>query len=79
MTTAQDIAAWLLERIRTEGRFSQDRAVEQIRETFGPEWVHTLENGHVGIHRDVLREFRKAHDGTVQWDRDRRFWAPRPR
>ena len=75
MTSAQDIAGWMIERIRTEGRLSQDQAVQDIPETFGPEWVRTLENGHTGIHRDVLREFRKAHDGTVQWDRDRRFWS----
>ncbi|MCJ8504126.1 hypothetical protein MRU69_04495 [Kocuria flava] len=78
MTTAQDIAAWLLERIRTEGRLSQDQAVQEIPETFGPEWVRTLENGHTGIHQEVLKEFRKAHGGTVQWDRDRRFWSPKP-
>lgn len=78
MTSAEDIAGWMLERIRTEGRLSQDRAVQEIPEAFGPEWVHTLDNGHAAISREVLKEFRRAHDGTVQWDRDRRFWAPKP-
>ncbi|MFI7493448.1 DUF6953 family protein [Kocuria sp. M4R2S49] len=75
MTSAQDIAHWMVDRIRTEGRLSQDQAVQDIPRTFGPEWVRTLENGHTGISKEVLTEFRKAHGGTVQWDRDRRFWS----
>lgn len=77
MTSAQDIATWMIDRIRTEGRLSQDQAVQDIPGTFGPEWVRTLENGHTGISKEVLVEFRKAHGGTVQWDRDRRFWSLR--
>ena len=65
MTSAQDIAQWMIDRIRTEGRLSQEQAVQDIPATFGPEWVRTLENGHTGISKEVLSEFRKAHGGTV--------------
>lgn len=76
-TTAEDIAGWMLETIRSEGRLDQDDAVRVVPEKFGPEWVRTSPNGHPALDREVVKAFRKAHDGTVQWDRDRRFWSPK--
>lgn len=77
MTTPEDIAAWMLDTIRTEGRLDQDDAVRLVPEKFGQEWVRTSPKGHPALDQDVVKAFRKAHDGTVQWDRDRRFWSPK--
>lgn len=76
-TSAEDIARWMLETIRTEGRLDQDDAVRLVPEKFGPEWVRTSPNGHPALDREIVKAFRSAHDGTVQWDRDRRFWSPK--
>ena len=46
-------------------------------EKFGQEWVRTSPHGHPALDQSVVKAFRKAHDGTVQWDRDRRFWSPK--
>jgi hypothetical protein len=75
MTTAEEIAEWLIAQIRTRTRVSQEEAVAEIRQQFGPEWVQENERGHPAIHKDVLKSFRRAHKGAVHWDRDRRFWS----
>lgn len=41
MTTPEEIADWMLETIRTEGRLDQDDAVRLVPEKFGQEWVRT--------------------------------------
>lgn len=76
-TTAEEIARWMLETIRTEGRLDQDDAVRLVPEKFGPEWVRMSPNGHPALDREIVKAFRSAHGGTVQWDRDRRFWSPK--
>lgn len=77
MTTPEEIADWMLETIRTERRLDQDDAVRLVPEKFGQEWVRTSPHGHPALDQSVVKAFRKAHDGTVQWDRDRRFWSPK--
>lgn len=73
-TTAADIATWMTDIITTERRVTQTDMVDAIEAKFGSEWIYVNDNGHPSIDRAVLKEFRKAHRGSVKWDREDRAW-----
>lgn len=75
MTTPQAVAAWLIEKIRAEGTLDQEEAVYLIEQQFGKLWVYEDVNHNQAINQDVLKQFRKIHGGTIQWDNTQRRWT----
>ncbi|NRD26347.1 hypothetical protein [Frigoribacterium sp. VKM Ac-2836] len=76
MTTAQDIAHWLLEQIQDNGqrRTYQERIVRIIRNDFGEAWSYRNQNGNWAIDRTILREFGKLKSDHLIWDRSDQSW-----
>ncbi|WP_407107280.1 DUF6953 family protein [Rhodococcus aetherivorans] len=73
-TTKEDIACWMIKQFDDQRTISQYAMVTRIKKTFGPEWVYKNENGNPAIHKGVLAEFRKLHNGSIVWDKSYRQW-----
>lgn len=76
VTSANEIAEWLINRIRDNGRNRtyQQSAVEDLRSTFGDEWSYENHNGNWAISKAVLKAFRPLKDDHVIWDRSDQSW-----
>lgn len=76
--SAEDIAKWLFRKIHEVApkHFYQDRAVRNIRDTYGPEWSYRNQNGNWAISKEILKEFGKlkATDPNILWDRGVQAW-----
>jgi hypothetical protein len=76
MTTAQEIARWLLAQIQDNGQRCtyQERIVRAIRNDFGEAWSYRNQNGNWAIDRTILREFGKLKNDHLLWDRSDQSW-----
>jgi hypothetical protein len=77
MTTPQNVADWMIDRLRQERRLKHATIVPEIQNRFGSEFTYTNQNGNIAIDRRVLRAFRDHTAGQVVWDRSLRGWRPR--
>lgn len=77
MSTAKDVAEWLLGEVLSAGELYQDDAVGQIADSFGAEFVYENENGNSAISREVLRMFRALSGDRIVWVRSDRCWRLR--
>lgn len=75
MTTVQTIAAWMLAEIKRHGTLEHYQVAAEIVERFGPEWDYANENGNPAVDPRILRQFRRQHAGTVEWDKSGLCWA----
>ena len=66
MTTAADVAAWMVAELSRQGVLHQDDAVGRIVDTFGP-----------AISQVVLAAFNKLTRKDIVWSRGERCWRPR--
>lgn len=58
----------------------QHEIVDEIEKTYGRDWVYENDNGNPAISPKVLREFRKLHGGSIEWDNGEKSWSVvRPR
>ncbi|TYP68061.1 DUF6953 family protein [Paenibacillus methanolicus] len=74
-STAQDVAAWMVETIRFHGTLAQSDAIAQVEEKFGAQFVFVNESGNASLAKEVKMAFRKLHRGKIAWDREGFFWA----
>ena len=76
MATKEEIAVWLVERIRANGRRSsyQSTIVKEIRSQFGEEWSYKNHNGNWAIDAATLRYFRTIKPANILWDRSDQSW-----
>jgi hypothetical protein len=75
MATAKDVAEWMVVQLDDSTYAYQEMVVYQTKKQFGDDFVYFNENGNLAIGKDVLREFRKATEGKVVWERtERRAW-----
>jgi len=58
MTSASDVAQWIVEQVELKGVLDQATAAEQIRAKFGKQFIYENENGNLAIDRAVLALFR---------------------
>ncbi|MGV9540343.1 DUF6953 family protein [Nocardia beijingensis] len=75
MTTASDVAQWMVDRIKANRHEYQADLVADIEALFGPEWIYENENGNPAINRKVLAEFRTLHGGSIEWEKRERAWT----
>jgi hypothetical protein len=77
MTTANDVAQWMLEEVMRRSSLEQETAVHQIQMKFGKEFTYENENGNPAINKDILAAFRKLNGDSVVWERGSREWRKR--
>jgi len=75
------VGKWLYDEI-TQGsrsRVYQEKAVYEIKNKFGDNFVYYNENGNLAISKTVLKEFNKLKNqlsiGKIVWDRSDRAWV----
>lgn len=73
MTTAAEVAAWMIERLKADDALYQDVAVSEIGNKFGEEFVTINGSGNMAIAKSVLTAFNKL-SGDVVWCRSERYW-----
>lgn len=76
MTTASEVAQWMVDRIQADNDWHyQETIASEIEQQFGSEWVYDNENGSPAISKTVLSAFRKLHGGAIKWNRSERAWS----
>ncbi|MBO2944545.1 hypothetical protein JJQ72_11250 [Paenibacillus sp. F411] len=73
--TAQEVAAWMVQEIRSTGQLHQSDAIAYVKAHFGESFVFVNENGNASLSKEVKKAFRKLHGGRIAWDRDGFLWA----
>ncbi len=74
-STANDVAAWMFNRMRDAGILYQREAVDYIRSHYGESFIYVNEAGNESIDKEVKKAFKKMHGGKAAWDRDGFFWG----
>jgi len=76
MTSADDVAQWMIDEIRDAGTggVQQEVLVARLADRFGVDATRVDAQGRTAVARRVLVRFRALHHGAVQWDRDRFAW-----
>ena len=75
MATAAEVGHWMVEHIRSNGGETQETMIRLIAERF-PEWgSYVNRDGNPVIDPKVLRQFRKLHGGSIEWDKAERMWS----
>lgn len=75
--TPHDVAAWMLAEVEKNDCLPQLEAAAGIASEFGTEFLYKNGNGRTAISRAVLKEFRVASEGTVDWERTTFCWRKR--
>lgn len=73
--TADDVAEWMLNEVKSKGILHQSAAVEHIKSHFGESFIYVNEQGNQSIDKEVKKAFRKLHRGKAAWERDGFFWG----
>ena len=73
--TAEDVAEWMFQELKSAGISYQKDAVDYISRTFGESFIYVNENGNQAIGKDVKKAFKKLHGGRAAWERDGFFWG----
>ncbi|GMX60547.1 DUF6953 family protein [Paenibacillus elgii] len=73
--TANEVAEWMLNEVKSAGILYQSDAVRHISAHFGEAFIYVNENGNASIDKEVKKVFKKLHKGRVAWDRDAFFWG----
>ncbi|MCR8643474.1 hypothetical protein NV379_12505 [Paenibacillus sp. N1-5-1-14] len=73
--TAQEVAQWMLDQVKSAGILHQADAVEYIRTNFGESFIYVNDNGNQAIDKEVKKVFKKMHRGRAAWERDGFFWG----
>jgi len=74
MTTAKDVADWMLAELTAATYLEQGAVVYRISEKFGEAFVYQNDNGNLAINKKVLKEFRTLTEGKAVWDRSDKGW-----
>jgi hypothetical protein len=77
VTTAKEVAEWMVSELEKKPRLYQDQAVRGIRREFGEKFSYRNKNGNWAIDKAVLREFDKLSGDDVVWERGDRCWRKR--
>ena len=77
MASPEEVAAWMARTVRSEGRFYQVDAAEEIQRRFGGEHIYHNAGGAPALSRELLDAFGKLTAKDVVWIRGRRYWRKR--
>lgn len=77
MTTASEVAAWMLEQIKTKKELYQDEAFHEIERSFGKSFAYQNDVGSNVISPSVLKRFNQISKDDVVWSRSYKHWRLR--
>ena len=77
--TAQEVAAWMFQKLRQQRELNQDDVVDYVARIFGSQFTYSNELGNPAIKKMVLDAFKKLTGNDVVWERARRLWRFRER
>lgn len=77
MSTADDVARWMLSEVINNEILYQESATFDIEKLFGHAFLYENEAGNVAINKDVLKAFKKLSEDTVVWERGEKAWRLR--
>ena len=75
--TDADVAAWMVEELKTKKNLYQEQVAWDIKRRFGKSFVYDNANGNPAISKSVLKEFNKLTKENVVWSRSDRYWRAR--
>jgi hypothetical protein len=75
--TPKQVAEWMLEELKRQGKLHQDTVVFKIVQEFGTQFTYDNEDGNLAIRRDVLAAFRKLTKDSVVWIQEDSYWRLR--
>lgn len=75
--TAADVATWMVEELRKQGRLSQSHAAAEIKHRFGDQFVSVNDNGNLAIIKEVTAQFNEQTRESVVWVRRQFMWRTR--
>lgn len=67
-------ADWMAQEFNTNGILSQPMAAHSINEKFGKDCVYINKNFHLGINKDVLKEFRNLTPDAIYVNKGK-YWT----
>ncbi|MDP2302119.1 MAG: hypothetical protein Q8N03_06820 [Ignavibacteria bacterium] len=79
LSRKEEIAEWMLNRLKKDGYLYQEVIVHQIVKEFGEAYIYENDNGNLSINKSVLKAFRKITEKDVVWDRVEKMWELRKR
>jgi hypothetical protein len=68
------IAAWMFEKVRTDGVLYQAAAAAEIQAKYGDSFAFYSESGGLLISPAVLRSFERISKGVVKYVRPQKYW-----
>lgn len=73
MTTYEDVARWMVQRIRSTNGAAQIDIADELLEEFGSEFVDETDAGNLSINGRV-RSLLQTIDPGIEWVRSERAW-----
>ena len=77
MSTPEDVARWMLDKLEKAGYLYQWEAILEIQSRFGDDFTYLNESRNFAIDCRVLRSFSNLTEDTVVWKRAEHCWARR--
>ncbi|GAC1561999.1 MAG: hypothetical protein NVS2B7_36180 [Herpetosiphon sp.] len=76
MTSAQDVAQWMVDRVE-QFYMHHELIAKEIQERFGQSFVAQSETGTLAITKPVLKVFNRLTKDRVIWVRGGQYWRLR--
>ncbi len=70
----QEIAVWLINKVKAEGMLKRSEAIPAIEDEFGGEFITLTSKGDRTLHKKVLENFRELKDEQISWNVGRQAW-----
>jgi hypothetical protein len=74
MTTANEVAQWMLSKIEKDGCIYQDDVVDYLVKTENEGLLRENSDGNLVVGSHVLEAFRSLTEKTVVWVKPDRYW-----
>ena len=75
--TADDVARWMVETVKSKGEIYQMDAADEIPKRFGADFIYLNGNGNPAIRKDVLKSFGKLGGNEIVWANAWKGWRLR--
>ena len=71
---AEDVAAWMLGRMKLDGCIYQDDVVDYLVRNGAESLLRENSEGNLVLEREVLQAFMAVSESTVVWVKPERYW-----
>lgn len=71
----KEIAVWLINEIKRNGRLSRSTAAKNIDKMYGQEFLDITNRGNQTIGSEVLHQFRELKDDSISWNVGEQVWT----